>query len=414
MKRLLSIGLSALVPACLVFASEGTDTLSRNLGEVVVTGSNDATARNLLPYTVTTVGATRLEATGDSKLLSAISGLVPSLFVTERNMLGFGLSNGGSGGIKIRGVGGAPTNGVLIMVDGQPQYSGVFSHPVADSYMVANAERVEVLRGPGSVLYGSNAMGGVINVITQDVPKEGISGQLNVSGGSYNTWLTSASMRARYGRWSLTASINYDHTDGLLDNFDFSQLGGYFKGGYRINDNWNLAVDYSVMQFKGNDPVYPTLSDPESTDIYHQNVTRGEASLTAVNRYGRVNGSIRVYYSYGNHYVDDPRHFHSLDDRLGVLAYQNVALWHGAVSTVGFDFDRYTGSVPISGGKHHTDGSLSTMERKAITEYSPYLTLSQSLFDESLVLNAGVRVANSSIFDTRVIPQGGIDRKSVV
>ncbi len=86
-------------------ASRLADTTRvHNLGEVVVTGSNQATSRNLLPYTVSVVSSRQLEATGHTQLLSAISGEVPSLFVSQRNMFGFGVSNGGSGGIKIRGV----------------------------------------------------------------------------------------------------------------------------------------------------------------------------------------------------------------------------------------------------------------------------------------------------------------------
>lgn len=45
-------------------------------------------------------------------------------------------------------------------------------------------------------------------------------------------------------------------------------------------------VDFTLMNLRGNDPIYPRLSNPESTDIYHQNVTRGEASLTVADNYG--------------------------------------------------------------------------------------------------------------------------------
>lgn len=106
---------------------------------------------------------------------------------------------------------------------------------------------------------------------------------------------------------------------------------------------------------------------------------------------------MRVYYSYGNHFIDDPRHFHSKDDRFGVLAYQNIQPWHSAAMTVGFDFDTYSGAIPVSGGRDHYDGSMSTIDRKRITEYSPYLTLSQKLAGELLTLNGGVRMANSDM-----------------
>ena len=51
------------------------------------------------------------------------------------------------------------TGEIMVLIDGHPQYNGIFGHPISDSYQTLMAERVEVLRGPASLLYGSNAMG---------------------------------------------------------------------------------------------------------------------------------------------------------------------------------------------------------------------------------------------------------------
>lgn len=403
-----ALGLWASVPAWGITEEKVDTTRVYQIDEVVVTGSNSAVGRSLLPYTVSTIGSTQLEATGQTQLLSAISGMIPSLFVSQRNIFGFGVSTGGSGAIKIRGVGGSPTNAVLMMVDGQPQYAGIYSHHVADFYETEYVDHVEVLRGPASVLYGSNAMGGVINVITKNANQDGVHTTLSSQYGSYNTWQSSITNTTRFGKFSSLISIGYDRTDGLVDDFDFKQGSLYAKLGYDFSDVWKARLDYSLVKFVGNDPIYPTLDDPESTDIYHQNIVRGAVSLAVNNNYGKTNGSVRVYYSYGNHYIDDPTHFHSLDDRFGILAYQNFSPWRDASATVGFDFDTYTGKIPMSGGTAHTEGSLSTISRKSTTEYSPYITLSQNLFGDILVLNAGLRMSNSDRFGTNWIPQGGV------
>lgn len=396
-----------------VSAQETVDTTRvYQIDEVVVTGSNNPTGRNMLPYTVSTVSSAQIEASGRTQLLSAISGQVPSLFISERNIFGFGVSTGGSGGIKIRGVGGSPTNSVLMMLDGQPQFAGIYSHHVADFYESEYVERVEVLRGPASVLYGSNAMGGVINVITKNADKDGVKTVLTSQFGSYNTWQSSLTNTVRYGKFSSLISLGYDRTDGTVKNFDFKQYSGYAKVGYDFNDTWKLRADYSLMNFIGNDPIYPKLGqeNPESiTDIYHQNIIRGEASVSLSEHFSNnTNGNARVYYSYGNHYIDDPNHFHSLDDRLGVLAYQNFSPWKDGAATVGFDFDTYSGEIPMSNNIAHTEGSITTMSRQRITEYSPYVTLSQELFNGVLSLNAGLRMANSNKFSTQWVPQGGV------
>ena len=415
--QMMTVGLGLLASAPLMAAppAKGLADTTRvhGLGEVVVTGSNQATSRNLLPYTVSIVNSRQLEATGKTQLLSALSGEVPSLFVSQRNIFGFGVSNGGSGGIKIRGVGGSPTNAILMMVDGQPQFAGLYSHPVADFYETEYVDHVEVLRGPGSVLYGSNAMGGVINVITKQARQEGVHTTLSTQYGSYNTWQSSLTNMVRKGKFSSLVSLGYDRTDGLQDNFDFKQASLYAKLGYDVAKNWSLFADYSLMNFIGNDPIYAKLRNAESNDIYHQNVTRGEASVTLSNQYAAsaTNGAVRIYYSYGNHYIDDPNHFHSLDDRFGILAYQNFSPWKMATATVGFDFNTYTGKIPMSGGHAYGDGSrpaqMQTIDRKSITEYSPYITLQQALFKGILTLNGGLRMANSDRFGSHWLPQVG-------
>lgn len=397
---------AAVFSAQVMAGAENADSV-RVLDELVVTGTNNVIPQNLLPYTVSVVDSRQLEATGQTQVLSAISGMVPSLFVSQRSIFGFGVSNGGSGHIKLRGVGGDRASAVLMMVDGQPQFAGIYSHHIADFYDKEYVERVEVLRGPGSVLYGSNAMAGTINVITKNAREDGVKTTLQSQFGSYNTWLSSVTNTVRHGRFSSLVSLSYNRTDGTVDNFDFKQADGYAKAGYDFSDQWSAYVDYTLMNFRGSDPIYPTLSDPESTDIYRQNITRGEAAATVTNSYGAVSGTARVYYNYGNHFVDDPRHFHSKDDRLGVILYENFKPWRDASATVGFDFDSYSGEIPVSGGNSHTEGSMSTIPRKTIVEYSPYVTLSQMLFDDLLNVNAGLRMANSDKFDSQWIPQFG-------
>lgn len=390
-----------------VSVAETPDTLA--LSEVVVTGSNMAVGRNLLPYTVTVIDRSQLEASGQTQLLSDLSVEVPSLFVTQRGILGYGVSNGGAGHIKMRGVGGDRASAVLMMVDGQPQFAGIYSHHIGDFYTKTNVARVEVLRGPGSVLYGSNAMAGVINVITRDPETDGVSTSLSSEFGSYNTWMSSLTNTTRFGRFSSLVNVSYDRTSGSIDGMDFRQWSGYAKVACDISKHWRAAADFTLMNDKSRDPVYPTLSDPDATDVYRQSITRGETSISATNTYGDfTSGVVRVYYSYGNHSIDDPRHFHSTDNRLGVLAYQNFRPWTGSAITTGFDFDTYSGAVPVSGGNAHRPGSLSTISRKRITEYSPYITASQAIFDESLIINSGLRLALSDRFHTRWIPQAGV------
>lgn len=372
---------------------------------------DDASSSRTSPYSVSTVSQKQIESTGRTQLLSALNTRIPGLFVTERNIFGFGVSTGGSGGIKLRGVGGEPTNQVLMMVDGKPQFAAVFSHHIADNYESEYVERVEVVRGPSSVLYGSNAMGGAINVITKTPHEDGVKTTLQSQYGSYNTWQSSVTNMVRKGRFSSIVSAGYDRTDGTQKDFDFWQASAYAKVSYKLSNAWGVHADYNFMKFKGNDPIYAKL-EKGTDDIYHQDVLRGEASMAVSNKYHKTYGAMRVYYNHGNNKIDDPKPFQMFDNRFGILAYQNYQPTRATHLIFGFDFDHYTGKVPLSGGMTHEEAVAknmpTTMSRKAITEYSPYLTLSQVVIHNVLLFNAGIRMANSNLFGTQWVPQAGI------
>lgn len=376
------------------------------LAEVVVTGSGSKVRAALLPYSVSVVGRGEMEAMGRTRVLDALSGAVPSLFATQRNMLGYGVSGGGAGHIKMRGVGGDRASATLIMVDGLPQFAGIYSHPIADSYTTDNIERVEVLRGPGGVLYGSNAMAGVVNIITRR-PQAG-SLALTAQAGSYGTWRTALDATAKRGPWTSATAIGYDRTDGTQPRFGFRQWQGSHTMACDLGPHWRANASLSLTDFRDDDPIYPRLKDPQSAAVYTQHVVRGAAAAGFSDDYGIASGRIVAYYNWGNHFIDDPRHFHSLDDRFGIMASQTLRLWQGSHITAGFDFDTYTGRIPVSGGKAHTNGSLSTLGRKSITEYSPYAAAMQELFGGRLSVSAGLRIAMSDRFGTHAVPQAGV------
>lgn len=212
MKKVILLA-SGLLCSSLVFANDPTaiDSLI-NLQGVVISANKVQVNRSSVPLTISVIDREQIEASSESALLPVLSERIPGLFVTEKGVTGFGVSSGSAGTVNIRGVG--QGNKVLMLFDGQPQWAGVFGHSLPDTYVASDIERVEVIRGPGSLLYGSNAMGGVVNIITRQHKQQGRRTQARVMFGSYNTQKYMINNGYNVGNFSSFVSVNHDRTDG--------------------------------------------------------------------------------------------------------------------------------------------------------------------------------------------------------
>ena len=143
---------------CIVFSAHAGSSLKDTLDiqEVVVTATKTRVNKNNTPLSISVVTRQEIERSSESALLPVLSQRVPGLFVTQRGITGFGVSTGSAGTVNIRGVGSG--NKVFMLFDGQPQWAGIYGHSLPDTYVASDVDKVEVIRGPGSLLYGSNAM----------------------------------------------------------------------------------------------------------------------------------------------------------------------------------------------------------------------------------------------------------------
>ena len=394
-----------------VQASEPTDTLAseRNytLNEVVVTGTRNATDIRHLPMTISVVGRAQLENRYQPSVLPALTEQVPGLFVTSRGVMGYGVSTGAAGGFSLRGMSGNAQ--MLVLIDGHPQYMGLFGHPISDAYQTMLADRVEVLRGPASVLYGSNAMGGVINIVTRKMQEDGTKTHINIGGGSYGTLQTEATNQVKKGKFSSTVSASYNRSDGHRPDMGFEQYGGYAKLGYDLNEYWRAWGDVNITHFNASNPG-------EITDLLYDNdsrITRGMASTMIENHYERTSGALSFFYNWGRHKINDGYHageepqtslFHSKDLMMGVSWYQSAELYEGNRLTVGFDYQHFGGE---SWNENIADGARTPGVDKKQDEFAGYVDFRQDI-GSWLSLNAGMRIDHHSHVGTELVPQGGL------
>lgn len=366
--------------------------------EVVITGTPVKVSRNNVPMSVSVVTQAAIEESDESALLPVLNGRVPGLFVTERGVTGFGVAAGSAGQISIRGIGGNPTTGVLMLIDGHPQFMGIMGHPLPDSYVASDAERVEVIRGPASILYGTNAMGGVINIITKKQTLEGIHGNARVSYGSFKTQKYMGSVGYKKDKFSAFISANHDQTDGHRPNSEFKITNGYTKLGYNISDHFYATADFSMAAYEAADPGPDTINAKPGERI---DIKRGYGAFTLQNEIEKASGSFRFFYNFGEHDITDG--FHSLDNNFGINFYESLHLFEGNSLTAGIDYNQYGGmaeNLKAMGGKGIVFADTS------ITEFGSYLFIQQTLA-EKLTLNAGLRYQNNSVYGDQWIPSAG-------
>jgi len=239
----------ALSPIC-----GGANAQSRleQLPDIVVTASRAPESIGSTGSAISVISGETLTTSNPASLTDALRS-VPGLMVTQAG------GPAGTTGVMLRG---ANTGQTLVLIDGirvnDPSgAAGDFNFALVAPGTV---DRVEVLRGPQSALYGSDAMGGVINIIT----KKG-SGpaqySIRTEGGSYGTASTTASMSGSSGPWNYAVTGSGQHTNGFssygyripaieakypnLEKDGMDRIGGSARVGYDAGEGFRF--DAGVM-----------------------------------------------------------------------------------------------------------------------------------------------------------------------
>ena len=408
------IVMGAVLCAPLTVYADGVVADSLTLEEVAVTGTRHATDTRHLPQTVTVVGREQLTAHQRISVLPTLMEQVPGLMITSRGMMGYGVSSGGSGGMMIRGIS-SGAGQVMVRIDGHPQYNGIYGHSIADAYQTMMTERVEVVRGPASLLYGSNAMGGVVNIVTRRATHEGSGTYANLGAGSWGTLQGEAGYSLLKGKLHLTANTQYSRSDNHRAYMGFEQYGGFFKLQYDISRHWKVFADADITHFNASYPGTVTSPMLEAD----QWITRGAVALGIENQYRRTSGRLSVYDNFGRHKINDghpaltgspqTRLFRSNDALLGVSWYQNARLWEGSHLTVGADYQHIYGHAYYTSRKTgevlETPNKQSGKERNH--EAAAYLDFRQDLLG-CLTAEAGIRYDHHTVTGGEWIPQAGL------
>ena len=224
---------------------QGMAEQARTLDDVVVTATKYETAIKDVPASVTVISGTDL---ADQNLPNSDIG------DALRSVPGVSIRRAYAPFPSAANIRGAGSDGTVYLVNGIPTDS-----QISQTIAVELVERVEIIRGPASALYGANATGGVINIILksgEDTPTATIGGGL----GSFGRYRAAVSSDGRLDRFSYALAGYYEEADGtnvvenninpsihMIDDCEYDKRGAGVNSGYRFSDSAGLRLFYNYF-----------------------------------------------------------------------------------------------------------------------------------------------------------------------
>lgn len=306
-----NISLLFILSTAVFYSQEKTikkDTLNINeLDEVVITATRTVRQLSTLPLPVTLISKKQLDQTGKTRLKDILLEQTGINFVTDAS---------GFTGVQMQGLSAEYT---MILIDGVPLIGRSSGNLDLNRITINNIKQIEIVKGPSSSLYGSEALGGVINIITEKPKKETLKGDVGyfVKVGAKEELDINSNFLFRKNNLGIVAGINlnsssgYDlspesafktteahqnYTGNLQLNYDFSKNVNlsisqrYFyeeQNENNLQKDWNSNVDLkqTINNFDINYTFYATKFNTESVfnddaSVYNQTLLRPEIRIT--------------------------------------------------------------------------------------------------------------------------------------
>lgn len=345
--------------------------------EIVVTATRTEREVRDLSATISVMRSEDIDASTANSCTDVL-GSLPGVFVQKTGAFG-------RGDIDIRGIGSRGRR-VGIFIDGRPVKMGLFGCTVTHSLPIDNVERIEVVRGPLSVLYGSDALGGAINVITKK-PELDREFDYTFSYGSFQTYQHRIRGGGQLGSLEFYTTADRRNSQGHLSN------SAYDGEDYTVRLGLDVAGHIETVltgkYFKG----YKEEPQPADSGTWND-YERSAVDLTFGGKWKDMGTTLKFYRNRGHHLLSDG--WHSKDFTNGATLALNGKLWAGNDLSGGVEY-RIQGGQVLNGRETAWDKS----------EYGVYLHDEQSIW-EKVILVGGIRYNRDAVSGDMVCPQLGI------
>lgn len=283
------------------------DTTIKTLDEVIVTANKFPQKQSETGKVVTIITQDQLQKSFGKSLPEVLNEQVGLIINGADNNLGTNQT------VYTRG---ANSENTLIMIDGIPLYdaSGVTSEFDLNNIALNNIEKIEILKGAQSTLYGSDAVAGVINIITKKGEKKPFNLNINLSAGSYNTYKGSVSISGTNGHGqTYFVSYNKIYSKGFSSAYDSTGKNNFDKDGFnqdvfQLNYNFKPLKKINVKFFGKYNNNHADIDagafiDDKDYTYHNNNIIAGTTIDYKLNK-----GFIKIQYYYNRfnrNFIDD-------------------------------------------------------------------------------------------------------------
>lgn len=201
-----------------------------NLDEVVITATKTVRSLNSISVPTTVISGVEIEKTGITNLQNLLT-----------EVTGLDIVNDHGSGVQIQGLN---SDYILILIDGEPLVGRVSGTLDLDRIKIGDVEQIEVIKGPSSSLYGSEALAGVVNIITKNNKKSGVS--IFGKYGTNNEWNASVDGALVLDKFTAKAFFNNYKTDGYSLE-DVRVVGPHNNQTYRTKLKYEFSEGNSIV-----------------------------------------------------------------------------------------------------------------------------------------------------------------------
>lgn len=351
--------------------------------EIVVTGRRVSSRVEDLAMSVSVISDREIGTTTRNSSTD-LAGVLPGVFIDRTG--DFGRSD-----VSIRGLGSRGRYS-LVLIDGRPEKMALFDCTVTHSFPLNDVDRIEVIKGASSMLYGSGAMGGVMNVIPRGV-KETLEIDLKAYGGSNDTWVANGRLAGKKGKVAGHVSVDYRESAGHVEHSAYDGKDITAGGRVEISPRYSLLVSGKYFDGHKEEPLRST-DDPSIVSDTWNDYTRGSADLHLKGTGEAYSVNLRYYRSLGEHRFSDG--FHSSDATDGLMAYGALDMREDLEVSWGADYRYQQGKLPDEPGAEWNKW-----------EYGAYAA-AEYTFREVVILSGGLRYNRDEIAGDQTSPSFGV------